>query len=144
MANPVHKDVRSADEVDAFAGAKMRFRRKELDMTQEQLADACGISFQQIQKYENGANRTSLSRLFQIAKVLKVPVDYFFPEGEIEPLRIDPVQTAARRIYETARRLSGNKRPMWEALNPEDAFDQAMREVAFAAARDELGVSEAA
>jgi transcriptional regulator with XRE-family HTH domain len=64
--------------VDAHVGQKIRHRRWLKDITQQQLAAACGIKFQQIQKYENGQNRVSCSRLWEIAAALDVPVQYFF------------------------------------------------------------------
>jgi transcriptional regulator with XRE-family HTH domain len=63
-------DARAADDLDRALGNAIRLRRRSLSLTQEQLANACGISFQQVQKYENGANRVSFSRLVQIARAL--------------------------------------------------------------------------
>jgi len=63
-------DARAADDLDRALGNAIRLRRRSLGMTQEQLANACGISFQQVQKYENGANRVSFSRLIQVARAL--------------------------------------------------------------------------
>ena len=60
--------------MDVALGAAVRIRRKTLGISQEALADQCGISFQQIQKYENGANRISFSRLVQIARALRCRV----------------------------------------------------------------------
>jgi transcriptional regulator with XRE-family HTH domain len=65
-------------EIDLHLGRRMRRRRRLLGMTQRQLADVCGVRFQQIQKYECGANRLSAARLWQIAGALDVPVSYFF------------------------------------------------------------------
>ena len=70
--------------VDIHVGQKIRRRRWMTDMTQKQLADAVGIKFQQIQKYETGANRVSASRLFEISQALSVPVSYFFEAIESE------------------------------------------------------------
>lgn len=64
--------------VDVHVGQRVRQRRWMLGVTQQQLADHVGIKFQQIQKYETGANRISSSRLWDIAHVLEVPVAYFF------------------------------------------------------------------
>jgi transcriptional regulator with XRE-family HTH domain len=64
-------DVRAADDLDRALGNAIRLRRRSLNLTQEQLANACGISFQQVQKYENGANRVSFSRMVQIARALR-------------------------------------------------------------------------
>ena len=60
--------------MDIALGAAVRIRRRTLGISQEALADQCGISFQQIQKYENGANRISFSRLVQIARALQCRV----------------------------------------------------------------------
>jgi len=64
--------------VDAHVGKRIRHRRWMLGMTQQQLADAVGIKFQQIQKYETGMNRVSASRLWEIATTLDVPIGHFF------------------------------------------------------------------
>ena len=67
-----------SDEIDFHLGKRMRRRRRLLGLTQQQLADSCGVRFQQIQKYECGANRVSAARLWRIAGALDVPVNYFF------------------------------------------------------------------
>ncbi|MEZ5675610.1 MAG: helix-turn-helix transcriptional regulator [Thalassovita sp.] len=64
--------------VDIHVGKRVRQRRWLVGMTQQQLAERVGIKFQQIQKYETGANRISASRLWDIADVLEVPVSFFF------------------------------------------------------------------
>ena len=64
--------------VDLHVGQRLRQRRSLLGMTQQKLAAAVGIKFQQIQKYESGANRVSASRLWALAQALDVPVAYFF------------------------------------------------------------------
>ncbi|HEX2151868.1 MAG TPA: helix-turn-helix transcriptional regulator [Stellaceae bacterium] len=68
------------DPVDVHVGVRIRTRRLLLGMNQETLANALGLTFQQVQKYEGGANRVSASRLVQVAEVLGVPVAYFFPD----------------------------------------------------------------
>lgn len=72
------------NEVDGLVGQRMRARRKAIGMSQTDLAKAAGVRFQQIQKYESGANRVSASRLWAIAAALKIDVVFFF-EG-IQPL----------------------------------------------------------
>jgi transcriptional regulator with XRE-family HTH domain len=74
------------DPVDVHVGARLRQRRTLLGMSQEKLAAAFGVSFQQIQKYERGANRVSASRLHQLTRILNVPVGYFF-EGMTDTLQ---------------------------------------------------------
>lgn len=70
--------------VDVHVGQRIRRRRWMVGMTQQQLGEAVGIKFQQIQKYETGMNRVSASRLYEIAKSLDVPVAFFF-EAVDEP-----------------------------------------------------------
>ena len=65
-------------EVDAHVGRRVRKRRLSLSMSQTKLADALGISVQQVQKYEIGGNRVAASRLWDMAKALEVDVEYFF------------------------------------------------------------------
>lgn len=67
-----------AHAVDIHVGKRIRHRRWAIGMTQQQLAQAVGIKFQQVQKYETGANRVSASRLWDIARTLDVPVSLFF------------------------------------------------------------------
>jgi transcriptional regulator with XRE-family HTH domain len=71
---------RTKDEVDIDrrVGARLRERRLLLGMSQQHLAKALGVTFQQVQKYENGANRISASRLWDISRRLDVPIDWFF------------------------------------------------------------------
>ncbi|MGA0607779.1 helix-turn-helix domain-containing protein [Phenylobacterium sp. VNQ135] len=66
------------DEIDLHLGRKLRRRRKLLGLTQQELAGACGVRFQQIQKYECAANRMSAARLWQLSEVLDAPVSYFY------------------------------------------------------------------
>ena len=67
-------------KIDAHVGARIRLRRTLLGMSQEQLGDAMNLTFQQIQKYERGANRIGSSRLYQLSQVLNVPISYFFDD----------------------------------------------------------------
>jgi transcriptional regulator with XRE-family HTH domain len=70
--------------VDVHVGLQVRYRRKALKMSQERLADALGLTFQQVQKYERGANRISASKLYEIARALRVSIAWFF-EGLADP-----------------------------------------------------------
>src|SRR6185369_3833986 len=74
--------------VDVHVGARVRLRRTLLGMSQEKLGEAVGLTFQQVQKYERGANRVGASRLFDLSRVLDVPVSFFFDDmsGEVEAL----------------------------------------------------------
>ena len=66
--------------VDVHVGSRVRLRRTLLGMSQEKLGNAIGLTFQQVQKYERGANRIGASRLFDLSRVLDVPVAFFFEE----------------------------------------------------------------
>lgn len=66
--------------IDVHVGARVRLRRTLLGMSQEKLGEALGLTFQQVQKYERGANRVGASRLFDLARVLDVPVSFFFDD----------------------------------------------------------------
>jgi transcriptional regulator with XRE-family HTH domain len=66
------------EPTDIHVGKRIRMRRMILGLSQSNLGETCGISFQQVQKYENGSNRVSASRLQQFAKHLDVPVSFFF------------------------------------------------------------------
>ena len=66
------------NDIDVHLGKRLRRRRRLLGLTQQQLAGACGVRFQQIQKYECGANRISAARLWQLSEALEVPVGYFY------------------------------------------------------------------
>lgn len=72
----------SANEIDKLVGQRLVQIRTERQWTQEQLASAIGVSFQQIQKYEKGRNRVAASRLYEIADIFDVPVGYFFAQPE--------------------------------------------------------------
>lgn len=77
--------------VDVHVGGRVRLRRTLLGLSQEKLGEAIGLTFQQVQKYERGANRIGASRLWDLSRVLDCPVAYFFEEME------DDVQAASPR-----------------------------------------------
>jgi len=87
---------RSPNPIDVHVGLQVRLRRKELKISQERLAEALGLTFQQVQKYERGANRISASKLYEIARALQVPIGWFF-EGLSDPT----VNNGAERGAET-------------------------------------------
>jgi transcriptional regulator with XRE-family HTH domain len=71
--------------IDKHVGSRVRMRRLMLDMSQTHVADALGLTFQQVQKYEKGANRIGASRLQHISQILQVPVPFFFEGGPAAP-----------------------------------------------------------
>lgn len=74
-------------KIDRLVGQRLRWRRRELRLTQEQLGERLGLTFQQVQKYEKGVNRISAGRLYELSTVLDVPVVYFY-EGAEEYLNL--------------------------------------------------------
>ncbi|KAK0341823.1 helix-turn-helix transcriptional regulator [Brevundimonas diminuta] len=81
-----------AAEIDLHLGRRLRRRRRLLGLTQQQLGDRVGVRFQQIQKYECGANRLSAARLWELAEALETPVTYFYDGLAADPV---PVQQPA-------------------------------------------------
>jgi len=73
---------KAPNPIDKHVGSRVRMRRMMLAMSQQKLADALGLTFQQVQKYERGANRMGASRLQQMSDILQVPVEFFF-EGAL-------------------------------------------------------------
>jgi transcriptional regulator with XRE-family HTH domain len=66
--------------IDVMVGKRVRLRRLQLSLSQTELAQKLGLTFQQVQKYEKGTNRVSCSRLYEISEVLDVPITFFFSE----------------------------------------------------------------
>ena len=88
-----------AKPVDMHVGRRMRQRRTLLGMSQTKVGDAVGLTFQQIQKYERGSNRIGSSRLYEFAKVLDVPVSYFFDEMPSNALSGQPMSSRGRKGF---------------------------------------------
>jgi transcriptional regulator with XRE-family HTH domain len=121
------------DLIDIHLGRRLRRRRRILGLTQQQLAGACGVRFQQIQKYECAANRMSAARLWQLAEVLEVPVSYFYeglspdmPNQDREP---EPAEPMARKetndliqaFYALSERPRQRLLDLAKSLNENDA-----------------------
>lgn len=75
------RNARRANPMDAHVGSRVRLRRMLLGMSQEKLGEQLGLTFQQVQKYEKGVNRIGASRLFDLAQVLNVPIQFFYDEA---------------------------------------------------------------
>lgn len=86
-------DSKLPSGIDRIVGQRIRWRRRELKLTQERLGELLELTFQQVQKYEKGVNRVSAGRLFEIAGVLGVPINYFF-EGAEEFLEAETAEFA--------------------------------------------------
>ncbi len=103
------------DPVDIHVGSRVRLRRTLLGMSQEKLGEAVSLTFQQIQKYERGANRIGASRLYQLSQILDVPVSFFydgvgkpsygpgFAETEKPAYEAEPNQFTKRETLELVR-----------------------------------------
>ena len=102
--------------VDVHVGSRVRMRRTLLGMSQEKLGDALGLTFQQVQKYERGANRVGASRLFEISRVLDVPVSFFFEEMSDETAALDQGQRGAAEASEEFERDPLTKRETLELV----------------------------
>ncbi|MBL4747794.1 MAG: helix-turn-helix transcriptional regulator [Magnetovibrio sp.] len=91
--------------VDIHVGSRLRQRRTLLGMSQEKLGEAVALTFQQIQKYERGANRIGASRLYQLSQVLDVSVSYFFEEmpGEVQKTRGDYAAPENSKLLESVQ-----------------------------------------
>ncbi len=100
-----HRSVRGRmpsgkpNPVDVYVGNRVKHRRTTLGMSQEQLGVALGVTFQQVQKYERGANRIGASRLWDLSRVLECPVSYFYDDMDEETASNSP-----RKLGEHFRR----------------------------------------
>ncbi|MDG1438385.1 MAG: helix-turn-helix domain-containing protein [Emcibacteraceae bacterium] len=91
----------SPDPVDIHVGARVRLRRTLLGISQEKLGKALGLTFQQVQKYERGANRIGSSRLFQLSRILDVPVSFFFDEMTTDTTKkADGMAEGNKQVFE--------------------------------------------
>jgi len=99
-ANPVNR----AADTDQYVGARIRERRIMLGLSQQQMAEMIGVTYQQAHKYERGINRISAGRLFEIARVLQVPVSYFF-DG-LEETETTALSQRQRMCLEVARNFA--------------------------------------
>ena len=89
-----------ASPIDVHVGSRIRLRRTLMGMSQERLGEALGLTFQQVQKYERGVNRVGASRLFDLSRVLDVPISFFFDDMP-EPL------AGMHGTYQTTRAAGG-------------------------------------
>ncbi len=70
--------TKKANPIDAQVGSRVRIRRMLIGMSQERLGELLGLTFQQVQKYEKGVNRIGAGRLFEVSRILGVPIDFFY------------------------------------------------------------------
>ena len=98
--------------VDVHVGSRVKLRRTLLGMSQEMVAEAIGITFQQVQKYERGANRIGCSRLYDLARVLDVPVSYFFDAIPVSAQAQSPLNVIKGTVGEETGEIVAANDPM--------------------------------
>lgn len=104
-------------ETDKYVGGRIRERRIMMGLSQQDIADLIGVTYQQAHKYERGINRISASRLYDIARVLQVQVSFFFEEMENHSQEVE-VQPTQRMCLELARNfMSIQDKSQQEALS---------------------------
>src|SRR5690349_7924114 len=103
-AAAARRSTSRTQDIDRYVGARIRERRIMLGLTQQQLADLIGVTYQQAHKYERGINRVSAGRLFEVSQVLSVPVNYFFDGLEQENERA--ISPRERMCLELARNFA--------------------------------------
>src|SRR5947207_5401337 len=123
---PVRRSTGRTEDIDRHVGARVRELRIMLGLTQQQLADLIGVTYQQAHKYERGINRVSAGRLYEIAQVLSVPVGYFFDGLQEENTRA--VSPRERMCLELARNF---------AQIPNERHQQALSQLARVLAADQ-------
>ena len=89
MSVAAKRSLAQANTVDTYVGQRIRDKRNERGMSQTEVANAIGVTFQQVQKYERGTNRVGASRLFDLSRILSVPVQYFFEGLNNQPTPIE-------------------------------------------------------
>lgn len=116
MSEKSGKPVNRATDTDRYVGGRIRERRVMLGLSQQQMADMIGVTYQQAHKYEKGINRISAGRLYEISQVLKVPVSFFY-EG-LDGSGEDKLSDRQRMCLELARNFSQiNNQRHQEALS---------------------------
>lgn len=109
------KGSRRPNPIDVHVGSRVRLQRMLLGISQEKLGDKLGLTFQQIQKYEKGVNRIGASRLFELAKVLCVPVQFFYDMA--------PVRAEASAAAGFAEEQASADNPIFEFLGSREGLE---------------------
>ncbi|AHB48284.1 Cro/Cl family transcriptional regulator [Hyphomicrobium nitrativorans NL23] len=97
----IERSSRKPNPIDAHVGTRVRLRRMLLGMSQEKLGEHLGLTFQQVQKYEKGVNRIGASRLFDLARVLGVPVQFFYDQAPADAVDAGPAPGFAEQPTES-------------------------------------------
>jgi transcriptional regulator with XRE-family HTH domain len=120
---PGRPKMEKSHPIDVRVGARLRLRRTMLGLSQEKLGEAIGLSFQQVQKYERGANRIGASRLHELSRVLDVPVSFFF--DDTDPVRAPAMDEFAELPTEEFESDPPREREMVELVQAYFAIEDA-------------------
>lgn len=101
MVTEKQNEARKSSNIDAQIGVRLKSARRDKGISQEMLADRVGLTFQQIQKYENAKNRISCGRIVEFAAILEVPVGYFFGEQTRENKLVETLREENKRLRKT-------------------------------------------
>jgi transcriptional regulator with XRE-family HTH domain len=115
------KGSRRANPIDIHVGSRVRFRRMLLGMSQEKLGERLGLTFQQVQKYEKGINRIGASRLFDLAQVLGVSVQFFYDDAPLPESRA--VETDATAADDGQQQGRADEHSIVEFLRSRDGLE---------------------
>lgn len=107
-----HIEESEPNPVDVHVGKRIRLRRTILHITQQKMAEMLGLTFQQVQKYEKGMNRVGASRLWDISRVLNVPMSFFFEDMDDDVVLKSPRMLKGRAPMEVEDRVKGFDDPM--------------------------------
>lgn len=118
------KSELTKQDVDAHVGRRLRLRRTMLGLSQEAVANAVGITFQQVQKYEKGSNAMNANRLYEFAQFMHVPVAYFFEGLEDNSQTVGLAETGAEKFDHNSKRVSDR-----ESLEMMKAFKRIKEQV---------------
>lgn len=110
----MQKTKGKADETDVFVGDRVKILRAAAGLSQTELAEAVGITFQQVQKYESGKNRVAAGRLAIIAETLGAPIAAFFPNEENR--LVETIESQRREIEHLKTLIKGVSRQLSEAV----------------------------
>lgn len=110
-------DDSEPNPIDVHVGKRIRLRRTILHITQQQMAEMLGLTFQQVQKYEKGMNRVGASRLWDISKVLEVPMGFFFEDMDTDVAQKSPMMLNSKwdKAFSVEESHSSDDDPMKKA-----------------------------
>jgi transcriptional regulator with XRE-family HTH domain len=124
LRRPGRPKTEVPNPIDVRVGARLRLRRNMLGFSQEKLGKAIGLTFQQVQKYERGANRIGASRLYELSRVLDVPISFFF--DDTDPVRAPAMGGVAKPPDQVFEANPPHKQETIELVRAYRAIEDAM------------------